>query len=408
MKKIVALVLSLAMVCSLLVGCARENDVVNINSDGSGTVTIGSYLSEKLFNRYKPGDVGSFDGMGSTVVKKTFSDGEYKGYEHTYKFISFQRLTTMMLGPEFGVTILLSDFIGSTDVVDGQLVGTLKFNVKSADLVARQGEAQSDGAVINVDDVKSGVYADFNITFPGTVTDVQADASTYKRSGNTVKFTFTPPDKTTTVSVSGVLCKADDSRVSSKVTPSRTYNNQFEDVPANAWYADALKTVYETGLIDGTSAKTFSPNAPLTYGQVMAMVTRLYSTYIGDNHKFVKTSADDAWCQPYFDYARSLNMIMNDGDQSYKEYCSRAEMCHVVICSLPSNEFVPLKKPTNFSDVSKDAMYEFVAADIAACNRAGIVNGNTATTFSPDANLTRAQAVAILARVIKPSMREKK
>lgn len=81
--------------------------------------------------------------------------------------------------------------------------------------------------------------------------------------------------------------------------------------------------------------------------------------------------------------------------------------CSDLFCSLPSNEFVPIKKPTNFSDVSKDAMHEFVAADIAACNRAGIVNGNTATTFSPDANLTRAQAVAILARVIKPSMREK-
>lgn len=42
-------------------------------------------------------------------------------------------------------------------------------------------------------------------------------------------------------------------------TASRTYSNQFTDVPTNAWYYNSVKTAYELGLTSGTSATTFSP-----------------------------------------------------------------------------------------------------------------------------------------------------
>ena len=41
----------------------------------------------------------------------------------------------------------------------------------------------------------------------------------------------------------------------------------FSDVPNGAWYADAVDYVYEHGIMNGTSATTFSPNAMLTRGQ---------------------------------------------------------------------------------------------------------------------------------------------
>ncbi|MBD5160532.1 MAG: S-layer homology domain-containing protein [Oscillibacter sp.] len=44
-------------------------------------------------------------------------------------------------------------------------------------------------------------------------------------------------------------------------TRSRTYTpGQFIDVPDNAWYASTVKDCYEMGLINGSSATTFSPN----------------------------------------------------------------------------------------------------------------------------------------------------
>lgn len=43
-------------------------------------------------------------------------------------------------------------------------------------------------------------------------------------------------------------------------TASRTYSNQFTDVPTNAWYYNSVKSAYNLGLVNGSSATTYSPN----------------------------------------------------------------------------------------------------------------------------------------------------
>ena len=48
----------------------------------------------------------------------------------------------------------------------------------------------------------------------------------------------------------------------------------FSDVPNGAWYADAVDYVYEHGIMNGTSATTFSPNAMLTRGQTVTFLWR--------------------------------------------------------------------------------------------------------------------------------------
>lgn len=40
----------------------------------------------------------------------------------------------------------------------------------------------------------------------------------------------------------------------------------FEDVPQGAWFVDAMKYVYQNGLMAGTSATTFSPYANTSGG----------------------------------------------------------------------------------------------------------------------------------------------
>ena len=46
---------------------------------------------------------------------------------------------------------------------------------------------------------------------------------------------------------------------------------QFKDVPANEWYADTVKLGYEYGLIDGTSATTYSPTKELTIAEAIKL-----------------------------------------------------------------------------------------------------------------------------------------
>ncbi len=54
----------------------------------------------------------------------------------------------------------------------------------------------------------------------------------------------------------------------------------FTDVPAKGWYADAVAWAYTSGVVNGTSATQFSPEAPVTREQTAAMLYR-YAKYMG-------------------------------------------------------------------------------------------------------------------------------
>lgn len=50
---------------------------------------------------------------------------------------------------------------------------------------------------------------------------------------------------------------------------------RFQDVPQNAWYAGAVERVCASGLMNGTSATAFSPGGTVTRGQIAAILHRM-------------------------------------------------------------------------------------------------------------------------------------
>ena len=59
----------------------------------------------------------------------------------------------------------------------------------------------------------------------------------------------------------------------------------FTDVAADAWYADAVEYVRDKGLMSGTGADTFSPEATTSRGQIAAILYRAAGSpaVTGDN-----------------------------------------------------------------------------------------------------------------------------
>lgn len=49
----------------------------------------------------------------------------------------------------------------------------------------------------------------------------------------------------------------------------------FEDVDANAWYADAAVYCRDNGLMSGTSGSTFSPDSAMTRSMLATVLYRL-------------------------------------------------------------------------------------------------------------------------------------
>ena len=61
-----------------------------------------------------------------------------------------------------------------------------------------------------------------------------------------------------------------------EITPTTV--NGFTDVAADAFYADAVAWAVESGVTNGTTYSTFSPNADCTRAEI---VTFLYRAYQG-------------------------------------------------------------------------------------------------------------------------------
>ena len=64
------------------------------------------------------------------------------------------------------------------------------------------------------------------------------------------------------------------------VSGVRTFSG-FADVTKDSWCHSAVALCYETGLMNGTSETTFSPDSPLTAAQLTVLSARLYSLRSG-------------------------------------------------------------------------------------------------------------------------------
>ena len=80
--------------------------------------------------------------------------------------------------------------------------------------------------------------------------------------------------------------------------PAKPDASKFVDVSKNNWYFDAVQYVLENGLMNGTSANEFSPNANTTRGMIVTILARLDG---------VDTSGSSPW------YAAGRTWAMSNG-----------------------------------------------------------------------------------------------
>ena len=186
-----------------------------------------------------------------------------------------------------------------------------------------------------------------------------------------------------------------------KTSPRTEYTTDtFIDVDENQWYAPSVKLAYELGIMTSKEGRMFDPNGSVLISEAVAMAARVHSIYSGSDPDF---ASGTPWYQAYVDYAID-NKIIQIGDVfNYNKMATRAEMAYIFANSVPTNELTEINKIETIPDVKETAGY---GQYVYRLYRAGILTGNDSIgTFSPVANATRAQAAAIIARVVAPDER---
>ncbi|MBQ9848343.1 MAG: S-layer homology domain-containing protein [Clostridia bacterium] len=95
-------------------------------------------------------------------------------------------------------------------------------------------------------------------------------------------------------------------RLAGEPAPSGSVALPFTDVPADAWYTQALAWCYENKIVAGIDATTFGPDATVTREQATAFLYR-YA-----NFESLSTELNDPFCLLYFDDSDEIREVFYD------------------------------------------------------------------------------------------------
>ena len=169
--------------------------------------------------------------------------------------------------------------------------------------------------------------------------------------------------------------------------------NPFIDVFEGDYYYDAVLWAVEQGVTNGTSATTFSPNVTVTRAQMVTFLWRAHGAPAAAGSNPFADVSRDAY---YYDAVlwAAANGVTNGTSAAAFSPDAPVTRAQAVTFQWRAHG-APEAAGDSFGDVPADAYYSQAVA-WAAAN--GITNGTGADTFSPEAAVSRAQAVTFLWR----------
>lgn len=164
----------------------------------------------------------------------------------------------------------------------------------------------------------------------------------------------------------------------------------FNDVPADAYFAQPVQWAVENAITDGTSDTTFSPDNTCTNAQILTFLWRA----VGCPEPTAAAEFDNLSGSEYY-YKAALWAKENglvDGAAFESDIPCTRSMTVTYQWKLAGK---PAAEASGFADVDSSAEY---AAAVAWAVAEGITDGTSDTSFSPDATCTRGQIVTFLWR----------
>lgn len=170
----------------------------------------------------------------------------------------------------------------------------------------------------------------------------------------------------------------------------------FTDVPADAYYADAVKWAVDQGITTGATSTTFEPNASCTRAQVVTFLWRAAGSPKAAGADPFTDLDPSAYYHEAVLWAVEQGVTLGTSPTTFSpdQVVSRAQ----VVTFLHRYENTPAGGgDTPFTDVAGGSYY---ADAVQWAVDQGITTGTTPTTFSPEDDCTRGQIVTFLYRAL--------
>lgn len=229
----------------------------------------------------------------------------------------------------------------------------------------------------------------------GTTIDLAQYAPT--KSGATFEGWYA--DKGLTKKITSVKLDAN-TTVYAKWTETPVSSLPFGDVKTADWFYNDVKYVYEKGMMAGTAADVFAPNATTTRAMIVTILYRLEgSPAVTGTSAFVDVPAGQ-WYTDAVNWAAANQIVKGTSATTFapNDSITREQMA-AILYRYAQYKGYDVTKKADLSGYSDNGQVSAYAKDaLAWANAAKLINGVTNTTLAPQGNATRAQVSAILHR----------
>jgi len=188
-------------------------------------------------------------------------------------------------------------------------------------------------------------------------------------------------------------------------------SNPFADVSSSDWFYDDVLFVFSRGIMGevGNQPDTieqnnliFSPNTSLTRSMIVTILHRLEGAPLSPAINPFIDVADDAWYSGAVVWAADAGIITGVGDGRFAPSANitRQDLAVLFVryARYSSTTLLPMSVYIPFADQSSISAYAVTA--VRQTVEAGIMGGTTGNRFAPHDTATRAQAAAMIHRLV--------
>lgn len=170
----------------------------------------------------------------------------------------------------------------------------------------------------------------------------------------------------------------------------------FRDVQADAWYADAVQYVVSEGLMNGTDADAFSPDASMSRAMLVTVLYRLSGEPAVSQDSGFADVAADAYYADAVSRETEQGIVTGTSQTAFSpdESVTREQMAALL--------YRYAGEPSAAGDLSAyadaDSVSAYASDAMAWCVENGVLNGTDGSRLEPAASATRAEVAAVLQR----------
>ncbi len=177
----------------------------------------------------------------------------------------------------------------------------------------------------------------------------------------------------------------------------------FKDVKSSDWYYSSVSYVADKGIMQGTSSTKFEPGTSLSRAMGVTLIHRLAGTPSASGMSIpFKDVKGGQWYTDAVKWAYSKGIV---NGKSNTEFATNANITRAEFATI-LNRFsnymgytLPNHRTASFTD--SWSIPSWAASAVNTMYGAGIINGKDDGSFDPYANISRAEAAALIERFAK-------